>query len=101
MTDILAQLDDRTLRYIDQYELQVARAAAPLRERTAWIKLARNVFDPGNREPCVICGKFQSITQAHHLIPLEDQYDGGFEIPNQEFAWLCPSHHDTVHLFLS
>ena len=95
------QLDAETLRYAARYERQVARAKGPVRDKTEWIKWARGSFDPGNREACVICGKFQNITQAHHLIPLEDQYDRGFQPPNQEFVWLCPSHHDTVHVFIS
>ena len=100
MTNDVDQLDAETLRFAAKYELQVARAKAPIREKTEWIKWARGSFEPGNREACVICGKFQNIAQAHHLIPLEDQYDRGFQPPNQKFVWLCPSHHDTVHVFL-
>jgi hypothetical protein len=57
-------------------------------------------FAPGERQPCFVCGKFKSITQTHHVIPLTAQYDRGFEYPDDEHEWLCPSHHIMAHLFI-
>jgi len=63
-----------------------------------WSVHARRNFRPGKRQPCAICGKYRSLAQAHHLIPLSKQ-EG--DSPNQAFVWLCPNHHAAVHLLIS
>ena len=63
-----------------------------------WIKSARANFKPGPKQPCVVCGQFQSVAHAHHLTPLHIQaHRSSFD---QEFVWLCPTHHSGVHLCL-
>lgn len=76
------------------------RAHAGAFEREVWIAAARQLFKPSDRQPCWVCGKFQSITQAHHVVPLAEQYARGFEIPDNEHVWLCPNHHAIAHLFI-
>ena len=62
----------------------------------AWIAAARAAFNPGQKQPCKVCGKFQSVAHAHHLTPLYRQIDR--KEPDQSFIWLCPTHHHGVHL---
>lgn len=50
-----------------------------------WIKLARNAFSPGFREPCYVCLKYQEITHAHHVYPLLLQARKNIKIPIQNF----------------
>lgn len=70
------------------------------KRKDVWIENARRRFNPGRREACYVCGKFAAVTQAHHVIPLADQYDQEFEEPNQEFVWLCPTHHAAVQVLV-
>lgn len=88
------------LRIIEIRDLKAFRKQADPVEREAWILVARRIFDPGERQPCFVCGKFKSIAQAHHVIPLTAQYDRGFELPDGEFVWLCPNHHAMAHTFI-
>lgn len=69
-------------------------------DKEQWVAAARKSFVPSRREACAVCGKFMGIAQAHHLVPLALQYDRGFERPDHEHVWLCPTHHTIVHLFL-
>lgn len=87
-------------RLARQYERIAERANAPKRVKNGWIALARRFFQPGDRAPCVVCGKFKVIAQAHHIVPLEQQYDDGYEVPDQRYVWLCPNHHELVHVFI-
>ncbi len=64
----------------------------------AWIAAARAAFKPGPKQPCVVCGKFQSVAHAHHLTPLCRQVN--CDTPDDSFVWLCPTHHQGVHLCL-
>lgn len=68
--------------------------------KNAWIAVARIQFSPTDRKECFVCGKFKSITQAHHVVPLAAQFDRGFDEPDHEHVWLCPNHHVIVHLLL-
>lgn len=68
--------------------------------KSAWIARARLTFDPGKRQPCHICGKYEGLTEAHHVVPLAVQYEAGAAEPIQEFAWLCPTHHQAEHFFI-
>jgi hypothetical protein len=68
--------------------------------KRGWIAAARLEFEPRAREPCFVCGKFKSITQAHHVVPLGEQFDHGFRVADQEHEWLCPNHHVILHLWI-
>jgi len=68
--------------------------------RRAWVTAARWTFVPSEREPCWVCGRFKSITQSHHVVPLTTQYDRGFKLPHHEHVWLCPNHHVMAHMFI-
>jgi hypothetical protein len=72
-------------------------AKAQKRFRLSWISRARALFAPGDAQPCCVCGKYRSLTAAHHLIPLNMQFDLGFEEVNDDHVWLCPTHHAAVH----
>lgn len=71
------------------------------RIKNDWIRDARALFDPSERQACHICGQFQATAQAHHIIALADQYDRGFKKPDHDHVWLCPNHHIVIHRFLS
>lgn len=69
-------------------------------QKRCWIVAARLEFEPRAREPCFVCGKFKSITQAHHVVPLAEQFEHGFRVADQEHEWLCPNHHVILHLWI-
>jgi|GEM_PF-2630511 len=71
-----------------------------LKRRRTWVAAARLAFDPGPRCPCLICGQYESITEAHHIYPLALQFDAGENAPIQESCWLCPTHHRLMHEFI-
>ena len=75
------------------------RAEIQIRKR-AWIRTARFAFAPGERGPCVICGKYEGLTHAHHTVPLGLQFDAGGTHAIQDFDWLCPTHHSAAHVFI-
>jgi len=66
-----------------------------------WIEAARRNFRPSRRDVCFICQRFEAVTEAHHVVRLADQYDRGFEDPDHEHVWLCPTHHALLHLLLA
>lgn len=70
-------------------------------DKDEWILCARQIFAPGARQNCHVCGKYRFLTQAHHVLPLACQYDKGFKAPDQTYCWLCPTHHAAVHLMIS
>lgn len=70
------------------------------RLKDQWIANARSEFTPGDRQPCYVCKRYSSVTQAHHTIPLTDQYDRVFERPDHTHIWLCPTHHVMVHIVI-
>lgn len=69
-------------------------------EKDTFFTYARMVFTPGERQPCVVCGKLKSLTQAHHIVPLSVQYKFDFKELIQEHEWLCPNHHAALHIFI-
>lgn len=69
--------------------------------KAEWIDEARRAFQPSKRKPCMICGRYGSLSQAHHIVPLHVQYDQGVRQADHRHVWLCPSHHAAVHLFIS
>lgn len=55
-----------------------------------------------NRQPCKVCGKHNSITVLHHLIPIEKVAklinNGEISFTAQrKTVWLCPTCHAYVH----
>jgi hypothetical protein len=68
--------------------------------KNAWIRSARLAFDPGCRAPCAVCGAYESLTQAHHVVPLSIQFELGLDEPLHCFEWLCPTHHTALHLII-
>lgn len=69
--------------------------------KTEWINEARKRHEPGERQPCFVCGTHRHISESHHIVELAQQYDLGYLNPNQDFIWLCPNHHAIVHLLIS
>lgn len=92
--------DDELRRIIETHDRVEFRRRAGRLERDAWIAASRMIFDPGERQPCYVCGKFKSIAQAHHVVPLSAQYDRGFKYPDPEHVWLCPNHHTMAHRYI-
>lgn len=71
-------------------------------KKAVWIATARLKFSPPDRrQPCVICGKYEGLTEAHHVVPLGVQFDAGAIEPIQDFDWLCPTHHAAQHVFIA
>lgn len=68
--------------------------------KSAWIASARRAFQPGPRRACSVCGRYRSLADAHHIVPLGIQFDAGAPSPIQEFAWLCPTHHAAIHAII-
>lgn len=68
--------------------------------RDEWISQARLSFLPSERKPCVVCGRFASIAQAHHIFPLAAQWRFGVRSPIHDHEWLCPNHHVAVHILI-
>jgi len=68
--------------------------------KEAWIASARLAFEPSDRRPCEVCGKYRSLSQAHHIIPLAVQFDSGIKEPLSDHTWLCPTHHTAIHLLI-
>lgn len=68
--------------------------------KRSWIAAARLEFRPRRQEACFVCGKFDNITQAHHVVPLGEQFTHGFRVADQEHEWLCPNHHAILHLWI-
>lgn len=69
-------------------------------EKDLWIAAARREFVASPRSLCHVCGKFRSVAQAHHVVPLAKQFDLMYESAEHEHVWLCPTHHAIVHLLL-
>lgn len=65
-----------------------------------WVSAARKLFVAGERQPCAVCGKFSSLTHAHHVIPLALQAQRDRMTVNHEHVWLCPTHHAAVHVLI-
>lgn len=82
-------------------ELLKEQEATNRRDRDRWIAQARASFVPTERQPCVVCGRFQSIAQAHHLFPLAIQWRFGVQHPIHDHEWLCPNHHVSIHILIA
>lgn len=72
-----------------------------------YVRFIRDVFTiPRNRKPCVVCGKYASITEAHHVIPVHQlaRLCKSVSVPLDQmcnlpirYIWLCPNHHVLFH----
>lgn len=70
-------------------------------------RLIRDLFPPPKqKEPCWVCGKYKSISHAHHVIPVSEiaRLCAGANIPLSllpqlpiRYIWLCPNHHAIFH----
>lgn len=63
-------------------------------------KIRRQCAVHRQREPCFICGKHKTITEAHHIMPLKDvalllESWGCLDEP--PIIWLCPNCHSYIH----
>ena len=69
--------------------------------RKEWIREARKEFSffTKYKENCAICGKYALVAEAHHIIPLETQFNfhKGTMAQIPDHVWLCPTHHALVH----
>lgn len=74
--------------------------AACRADKETFVALGRASFAPSQREVCKVCGRFQSLTHAHHVVPLTVQFDRGFDRPDSQHVWLCPTHHAAVHILI-
>lgn len=73
-------------------------------KRRAWLSQARADFAAFGRSPrraCEVCESHTDFVHAHHSFPLALQFECGVVDPYQDHQWLCPVHHNRVHMFLS
>lgn len=82
-------------------ELLSEQEATSRLSRDRWIAQARASFLPSGRKSCVVCGRFQSISQAHHVFPLAIQWHVGIQRPIHDYEWLCPNHHVSIHILIA
>jgi hypothetical protein len=69
-------------------------------DKIAWIAAARAEFRPSPQSACVVCKKYPSLSEAHHLTPLSWQYERGNRVADHRHAWLCPTHHRALHMLM-
>lgn len=69
--------------------------------RDEWMAVARASFVPSKRKACEVCGKYETLCQAHHIKPLAFQWADGAEAVDHTHVWLCPTHHSAVHAMLT
>lgn len=68
--------------------------------KSRWLMEARAEGNFGESGACDVCGHYAGLTHAHHIIPLAEQHERGFERPDHTHIWLCPNHHALVHALL-
>ncbi len=89
---------------LNEYERCMIVAALRKNNRNkikSFIREARKSQPKLMQQPCVICGKYESVTNAHHVFPLKYQASRAMKNPDQEIVWLCPNHHSGVHAQIS
>ena len=74
--------------------------AACRADKETFVAMGRASFSASKRDSCKVCGRFKSLSQAHHIVPLAVQFDRGFDRPDDEHEWLCPTHHAAVHILI-
>lgn len=73
-------------------------------QKQALAKEIRRVSRPSKKDrmPCAVCGKFEQITDGHHILTVEQiaatalEYNVALE--SVPMIWLCPTCHRAVHL---
>ena len=70
---------------------------------------------PRKRQECLVCGKYEAITEAHHILPVRyiahvlkdvsvySMYEYAIRTKNEikiPHVWLCPNHHTMWHLII-
>lgn len=67
--------------------------------RAEWKGFARDEFRQVYKisQPCAVCALARDYSEAHHLLPLNVQYEIGIETAVQDYDWLCHVHHKMVH----
>lgn len=70
------------------------------KDKKSWVRIQRLLFSPSDRSPCFVCGKYKSLTHAHHLIPLAKQACESIQSVDNRHVWLCPTHHSAIHILL-
>lgn len=66
--------------------------------------LRRLCASHSSREPCAVCKKHRTITEAHHIVPLREMAELAnlFHlefVPEPSTIWLCPNCHKYLHNF--
>ena len=90
------------LRMIVRAEMRMANEIDAASERQRQLLVSwRREFTAGPSDPCAVCGRYKSVTHAHHVYPLSWQVKDGNVKANHEHLWLCPTHHALVHRILS
>jgi hypothetical protein len=77
-----------------------AERAERQEQKRVWVAAARLEFTPTSRQPCRVCGKYASLTHAHHIVPLAVQFDRRAKSANHGHVWLCPTHHVAIHILI-
>ena len=94
----LSTIEAATTLSVSQRAMIAARFLDAYRdEKSSWMRRARAAFVTGAVLPCAICGKYESVVQAHHIFPLYLQFACDVEEPDHSYEWLCPTHHAAVH----
>jgi hypothetical protein len=66
-------------------------------------KIRKKKPETSDRNPCFICGKWQSITHCHHVVGVGElakwceENNVTTDIIPVKFVWLCPNHHEWLH----
>jgi hypothetical protein len=100
-----ARTDGLTCSQRSMIAVQLWKASKSIRQehqsrKGVWIAAARLAFEPSDRRPCEVSGKYRSLSQAHHVVPLAVQFDSGCREPINDHTWLCPTHHTAIHLLI-
>jgi hypothetical protein len=82
-------------------DILLGMGRAKQKEKNAWIINARSKIPVLKKEACYVCGKFLSISEAHHIYPLSNQYDDGVDISINDYVFLCPNHHTLQHIMIN
>ena len=91
---------DRVFLAVKLKKIWSAQKKEKQARKNKWIQESYNTFTKSEKQPCFICGKYKHFCDAHHLIPLAEQYNLGLKKPNHTHVWLCPTHHAITHYFM-
>jgi hypothetical protein len=74
--------------------------AAKKKKKRDWIAEQRKSIRIKRRSTCEHCFQHIEVTEAHHIVPLEEQYEIGMEYAEHDIIWLCPTHHAQLHILI-